>query len=550
MPRRNVVLRSAVAVAVALVGPAVARAADYAGTYTGDMKGQPSSVELTHVVGTYTGTIHLGATPLPCRAREEGDHLAGTFTSGGQNFDFTATLAGDTLTLATAGTTYTLTRPPTNPLDAAAPAPVTAAVDATPLARTATGRAVFFHWPTAKSAAEALEATAPLLPKLVGGPTTVTGAFADAKTKTRGGASFTGTNADGKPIRGTILCGGNGADTGQATTVLYATVEAPAADWAALRAALPQPPLKLHTFEFPDGTGTVDLPEGWSTKATSLDFGFTANGPDDQSVGWGQCLAVQSPDSQLIQMIRRTELQARQMGMQPPPRPPLLIAPFTAPPDALPTLIQQVDPMARQNLGFGLRFDRLIESKDAPASLAGGRGAQMSYTFFKIGPNGERKLRAVALAESDPIMGGSWMYGSTEMSAPDETFDAAAPAMLAILKSVQPNPQVMTQHQRARTAQQQQQFDDQQKAHREQMASFDRYNQAWRDRETATSRSNDDFCEVIRGYRTVTDTATGENHTADLTEAQGVADALNRQAGDPNRFVPIPLRDELHPLHP
>ena len=88
------------------------------------------------------------------------------------NGPFPATLAGDALTLATGGATYTLTRPPANPLAAAAD-PAAPAVDATLLASTTTGRAVFLNWPRAHSAADALRATVPLLPKVVGGSATV-----------------------------------------------------------------------------------------------------------------------------------------------------------------------------------------------------------------------------------------------------------------------------------------------------------------------------------------------------------------------------------------
>ena len=138
--RRSPTAARLLAGAALLAAATGARAADYAGTYRGEIRGQAGSVELTAAAAGYDGTIHMGRTDLPCHAVEQGDRLSGTFTSGGSSFPFTATLAGDALTLSTGSSTFHLDRPAVNPLDGAAGhpanplAPAADAAAANPLA--------------------------------------------------------------------------------------------------------------------------------------------------------------------------------------------------------------------------------------------------------------------------------------------------------------------------------------------------------------------------------------------------------------------------------
>ncbi len=126
--------------------PAAQQAPDFSGAFT---DGQ-LTVTLEGTGASYTGRITLDGQDYPATARADGSTVTGTFQSGGSSFDFTATLAGDTLTLQSGGVTYALTRqgtaPPANnplannPLGAprtpptnAAPAPAAPPVNASPL---------------------------------------------------------------------------------------------------------------------------------------------------------------------------------------------------------------------------------------------------------------------------------------------------------------------------------------------------------------------------------------------------------------------------------
>ena len=66
---------------------------------------------------SFTGTVTLGDKTFPLTARIDAGAVNGTFTSGGQAFEFTAVQAGDVLTFKTGRTTYTL-----RPVVAARPA--------------------------------------------------------------------------------------------------------------------------------------------------------------------------------------------------------------------------------------------------------------------------------------------------------------------------------------------------------------------------------------------------------------------------------------------
>jgi len=78
--------------------------ASFAGTFS-DGK---VTVELTQSGGSYVGTIAQGDTKFPAKASATGQGLAGTFTSNGGEYAFTATLDGDRLIFVTGGKTYTL----------------------------------------------------------------------------------------------------------------------------------------------------------------------------------------------------------------------------------------------------------------------------------------------------------------------------------------------------------------------------------------------------------------------------------------------------------
>jgi len=80
----------------------------YAGTFVGD----ELSLELqwSDSGNRYEGTLVFDGQRLPCQANARDQALAGTFASGGQNYEFTLQLDGDKATLQSGGQTYRLLR--------------------------------------------------------------------------------------------------------------------------------------------------------------------------------------------------------------------------------------------------------------------------------------------------------------------------------------------------------------------------------------------------------------------------------------------------------
>jgi hypothetical protein len=93
---------------------------------------------------------------------------------------------------------------------------------------------------------------------------------------------------------------------------------------------------------------------------------------------------------------------------------------------------------------------------------------------------------------------------------------------------------------------QNQNFQAMQKAHATEVAAFDDYMKAQQRNSLIRDRSATDFDEVIRGQRAVEDTRTGERTSVDLGNVNEIVNKLNEH--DPDRYIQIPLRDELYPM--
>jgi len=85
-----------------------------------------------------------------------------------------------------------------------------------------------------------------------------------------------------------------------------------------------------------------------------------------------------------------------------------------------------------------------------------------------------------------------------------------------------------------------------QQAHATQQAVSDDYFKSVQLNSLIRDRSATDFDGVIRGVRTVEDARTGERTSVDLGNVNEIVGRLNEH--DPDRYVQIPLRDELFPL--
>jgi len=270
----------------------------------------------------------------------------------------------------------------------------------------------------------------------------------------------------------------------------------------------------------------------------------------------GYYLTIVTPESQTIQTHRALIENARQTGAPPPQLAPLLVAPFTGPADALVNLMPQLNHLAQQATGTQIELDNVVELKQVAPILQGGRASILTYGVTWTTRSSKAHYKVLARVECDPVAHDSWMLSTTSVRAPDATFDRDLPTMLAMATSVRENAQVIGQKSNENIDAMNQRFAAQQQAHRELMDTYARSNRNWeknnRDRDVQNRRWEEgqnrqshsvaDFDEVIRGYRTVEDTRTGEKTSVNLGHVDQIVDKLNEY--EPDRYRQIPLRDE------
>jgi hypothetical protein len=269
-----------------------------------------------------------------------------------------------------------------------------------------------------------------------------------------------------------------------------------------------------------------------------------------------------------------------QRGLKPiqqKPLPPLMVAPFTKAIDAIPVMIPLMSKSSEFNNGPSLALDRVISSKEAPSAFQGTTRAIVTFDFTRTLNGQSTACRQQVDCGTSQVGNTGWMFFARySATAPPATFDHDLPIMMAIVQSEKVNADRAMQVANAQNQQLQQigqqmaenaakqqeasfkQFQNDQQTrqniHDEQMAQtqagYDAHNQQFRDTQVQRSRSAADFNESIIGTRTIYDTVTGQSGYAKLTDVNSVVDSLNQAALDPNRFIQIPLRDQLYPLPP
>ncbi|HEX8325382.1 MAG TPA: hypothetical protein VF595_15880 [Tepidisphaeraceae bacterium] len=553
----------------------IAMAADVARTYTDGTL----TVEGTLQGEVWTGKFVLNGVEYPATAEGEDDGtVTGTFRSGSHEFPFTGLLKGDTLTLITGGRTYwlrakTAAAPPAKPNPLGDGGPAVAAPDGNGdgngvapagyavVRRTEAGMALTAAKADADTVRRALIAALTDITPLFDARPVAGGAYEDAKGRRSGGATFTAT-LKGKPMRGLVTA--QLADRGANVAVLFAKADATADDIRALSmpakdaaaepvAKAPAKPrtaeeiaaavdaVRLTQYDFPDGTGSTGVAEGWTTNTQSaLDCNYI-QGPAGQHIAVGANYQIASPDSPL-----------GRAGM-----PGVLVAAFDEPVAALTDLVPKLSAMSARAGGASMRLDKIIDSQPVPSAQPGQRSAIVNYLItHQTGDRIVQTRNNAKIVCSPPGQVGMWMFYMVEIAAPVETWDQDVPTMLAMMKSRRENAavcqQVDLQRQNAIRAQGaasqarlNAQFEAGQARHRAQVASFDAYNRQIAVNQNRIARSNDNFIELMRGYRTVVDTQTNTKFDADLTNVDGLVNGLN--ANDPGRFVQVPFRDEMNP---
>ena len=173
------------------------------------------------------------------------------------------------------------------------------------------GRAVVGQRADARSVKSAVQLTLRDLEQYFGTAPKVHSAYEDAKDPRSGGATFLITT-NGVQVKGLVTC--KIGPQSVSVAVVYIRADAPPVEWRRLTQS-PQPdsgeapvakgkgpsPAKapLHTYVFPDGTGSIGLAEGWHTNVQSAMQGVPVQGPNEAQVMVAGALSVLTPNSSL-----------------------------------------------------------------------------------------------------------------------------------------------------------------------------------------------------------------------------------------------------------
>jgi hypothetical protein len=459
--------------------------------------------------------------------------------------------------------------------------------DFTVLASTDLGRSLIAQKPGVTTIRAALEFALAELTRQFGTAPAVGRAYEDARDHQSGGATFT-AKLNGKLIRGLVSCKLNGP-AGATIAVIYSRTDATRADWDKLTNPTIPPTVSKTTvsasrnllgadsteYVFPDGTGSIRLAAGYNTQAQSAATPVFIRGPDGQTVVINNTFVVSTPDSQAVrQVAHNREMMKRLGGHFPSQSDDMLVASFSDPRQALKDLNPQLSRLSQSRGGPALHLERIIAYEDVDSAVPGGHAGFISVASTRDQNGVTTNYRAVQTLQMSMPGPGTWVLTVTGINGPEASFDQDAPVMAAMLNSLVTNDEIVQQRleQMNRQTMQQirdrgeaaaadlkaghdqfqreqtQRFETFQKQHAEQQAGYDRHNQQWEADELRKQRSAADFIETIKGTRTVYDRQTGGSATANLYYVDGVVDALNQAALDPDRFVQIPLRDEMHPL--
>jgi hypothetical protein len=266
------------------------------------------------------------------------------------------------------------------------------------------------------------------------------------------------------------------------------------------------------------------------------------DGPDQQKIFLGLGMEVITPDS-VAAGAQRQLAEAGQLT----PATRMLVAPYTAPLDALKNLMPQLSEMSTNNGGPAFTLDQILQSDTVAAQIPNGQATRIYYASTNTQNGQTIKMRNWAQMECYPIGNGTWAILWSQVSGPDATFDRDLPTMINISKSWKLNDSVVMEHGNQNVAASNARFAAFEASQKETQDTFDNYLHSIQHNGLLTDRTNADFDEVIRGYRTIEDTQTGDRASADLGNVNEIVNSLNEH--DPGRYIQIPLRDEEFPLN-
>lgn len=381
-----------------------------------------------------------------------------------------------------------------------------------------TGQVVYAHVTGRTSSTTLLGNTLSQFSQYFDGPLRVDQAFRETNDR-QAQAAFLG-HFEGQPIAGVAMASvyENGAVVGlvfdhrgtlpASVNELLATLEKHGVVQQETR---PARPINWYRAPFPDGSGSILLPQGWKV-TSSYQGAVDIAGPGGEAMALGYGYPVVIP-------------QAAQNPATGAPMEALIASPGD-PVNALQTLLPQIGAYLTRRNQQPLRFEaiRVIESAPVPSAVNG----RAAYLLWDVRVNGQ-PYRLFSYVDCSPAPTGWWTFYLSSAAAPPNRFNDQLPVMLeAWQKGWNINPEVFRQR-----------LDN---AFRTMKETHRIMNRTIRNQQQTFDNARADWTEVFRGTRTVRDTRLQEDWQTDIGWVDETVQQLNERAGY-QRFEQIPLRD-------
>jgi hypothetical protein len=276
----------------------------------------------------------------------------------------------------------------------------------------------------------------------------------------------------------------------------------------------PEAALNWRETAFPDGSGWLNLPDGWQVTFAHKGM-ISAKGPHgvfDRGVH--------------IQVYTRAAAHSATqvwsyLGVPMPFSP--IVAEPTDPVSALTAITPQMNAVSQQ---MGLPPERILRVIEAAAVPPPAGFSQAAFIDYELEVGGLRCRRLAHVLLGNLFSDGTWLYYFSQATSRAETFAQNLPVLVQIWGS-------------SRTAQWviQEAIDKALDSLRE---IGEIYRQTNQNRERSQQRIHDKWTEVIRGTRIIEDTETGRRTGVNLGWSTEIVNTLNRHEGY-NRYREIPL---------
>ena len=269
--------------------------------------------------------------------------------------------------------------------------------------------------------------------------------------------------------------------------------------------------LNWQVRPFPDGSGQMELPDGWQFRFAQKAL-VSATGPQGEIERGVRSLVLTRAAAAQMPSIGGIRYQG-------------LVCDPTDPVTALQALTAYSNAFAQASGMPPSNLLRVVEVVPAPPVPGYAQAAFIDYEYEKGGAR-YRAIQYVLLGTIN--MDGSWILYTTYVASRSESFAQNLPVLVRIWGS-------------ARTAQHEihARIDDAMRNFRE---AGEIWRQTTQNRERSLERSHANWTEVIRGTRMIRDTHTGAEADVDLHYARDIVRKLNE--GEPGRYREVP-RSEL-----